>query len=109
LSLSPPFGLSPFMWLVICTFFIGSGMGIMSPAGRNAGISLAPEQSANIAAVRSVGIQIGQIATISGATAIIADSQIKGYSQAMVYVGLAIYLLVTLPIVARVPEKKGAW
>ncbi len=109
LALPPQFGWSPFIWLAFCTFFIGAGMGIMSPAGRNAGISLAPEQSANIAAVRSVGIQIGQIITIAGTTAIIAGDANPSHSQAMVYIGLAVIFVITLPIVSRVPEIKGAW
>src|SRR5690625_7299495 len=38
LTFEPPFQLTPLWWLMLSTFFIGIGFGIMSPAGRNAGI-----------------------------------------------------------------------
>ena len=109
LSIKPQFNLSPYMWLMMCAFLIGSGSGTVSPAGRNAGISLAPEQSANIAAVRSLGMQLGQIISIAGATSIIAASQNHGSAQGYVYLGLALFLLVTMPIISKIPENKGAW
>ncbi|MCZ2442475.1 MAG: MFS transporter [Flavobacteriales bacterium] len=108
LSIEPLFG-SPYVWMMISAFFIGVGIGTMSPAGRNAGISLAPDQSANIAAVRSLGMQLGQIVAIAGATAIIAGAKNTGYAQAIFYAGLATFLLITMPVISRITEQKGAW
>ncbi len=109
LALKPQFGTSAFIWLMGSTFLLGVGFGVMSPAGRNAGIQLAPEQSANLAAVRSLGMQLGQITAIAVATAIITGSQDANFAQSMVYIGLAILLVITLPIISKVPENKGAW
>lgn len=109
LAVPPQFGLSPFTWLSIITFIIGIGFGTMGPAGRNAGIQLAPDQSANIAAIRSLGIQLGQIVTIAVATAIITGALYSNLAHAWVYVGIAFVLLLALPVISQVPEKKGAW
>lgn len=108
-SVDPLLGFSPYIWLSMCTFLIGTGFGVMSPAARNAGIQLAPAQSANIAAIRSLGLQLGQIISIAIATSIIAATTFPGKSQAFVYLGLAILLLITIPVISRVPENKGSW
>lgn len=109
LSFEPILGVSPFRWLAMSTFFIGFGLGVMSPSARNAGIQLAPAQSANLAAIRSLGLQLGQIISIATATSIIAAATSPAHAQAMVYLGLAVLLLITIPIMSRVPENKGAW
>lgn len=109
-ALDPLFGLPPYTWLIISTFFMGIGFGIMSPAGRNAGIQLAPDQSAHIAAVRSLGMQFGQIIAVAAFTAIIAASANPGSAQAATYIGLsAVLLMVLYPVISKIPEIKGAW
>ena len=109
LSFTPLFGISPYGWLSMSTFLIGFGFGVMGPAARNAGIQLAPAQSANLAAIRSLSLQMGQIATIAVATSIIAAATVPGKAQGMVYLGLSILLLITIPVISRVPENKGSW
>lgn len=109
LSFEPLQGIDPFVWLGICTFLIGFGFGVMSPAARNAGIQLAPAQSANLAAIRSLGLQMGQIISIAIATSVIAAATSPAKSQAMVYFGLSVLLLVTIPVISRVPENRGSW
>ena len=109
LSFEPLQGIPPFTWLSMSTFLIGFGFGVMSPAARNAGIQLAPAQSANLAAIRSLGLQMGQIISIAVATSIIAAATSPAKAQAMVYMGLSILLLITIPIISRVPENRGSW
>ena len=109
LSFEPLHGISPYGWLSMSTFLIGVGFGVMSPAARNAGIQLAPAQSANLAAIRSLSLQMGQIATIAVATSIVAAATIPGKAQAFVYLGLSIILLISIPVISRIPENKGAW
>lgn len=109
LSFSPLFGITPYVWLAMSTFFIGFGMGVMSPAARNAGIQLAPKQSANIAAIRSLGLQMGQIITVAISTAIITASENPPIAQAKIYAAFSIVLLITLWNTKFVPENKGAW
>lgn len=110
LALPPQFGFRPYYWLMFCSFFIGVGFGVNSPAGRNAGIQLAPDQSANIAAVRSLGMETGQIISVAVATAIIAASADGSVSQAKVFITLAVFLvLIVYPVISKVPESKGGW
>jgi EmrB/QacA subfamily drug resistance transporter len=104
-----PAGLSPYTWLAITACVIGIGGGLSSPASRNAGLQLAPDQSAALAALRSTGRQVGQIAAVSITTTIIAQSASPGLLQAKVFVAFAVLLVACLPVIARVPEHRGSW
>ena len=104
-----PAGVSPYEWLAITACVIGIGTGFSSPASRNACLQLAPDQSAALAALRSTGRQVGQIAAVSITTAIIAQSASPGQLQAKVFVAFAVLLAACLPIIARVPEHRGSW
>ncbi len=104
-----PSGLSPYAWLTMTACVIGIGTGLSSPASRNAGLQLAPDQSAALAALRSTGRQVGQIAAVSITTTIIAQSASAGQVQAKVYVAFAILLVACLPVITRVPEHRGSW
>lgn len=109
LALPPAFGLSPFVWLLATAFLIGIGTGSINPASRNAGLQLAPESAATIAALRTLSMQIGTIGFISMVTTVLSVSGDPGSSQAWIYSGLGGLILLTLPIVSRVPEHHGAW
>jgi EmrB/QacA subfamily drug resistance transporter len=104
-----PAGLSPYAWLAMTACVIGIGTGLASPASRNAGLQLAPDQSASLAALRSTGRQVGQIATVSITTTIIAQSASPGLLQAKVFVAFAVLLVACLPVIARIPEHHGSW
>jgi EmrB/QacA subfamily drug resistance transporter len=104
-----PAGLSPYVWLAMTACVVGVGTGFSSPASRNAGLQLAPDQSASLAALRSTGRQVGQIAAVSITTTIIAQSALPGQLQAKVFVAFAVLLIVCLPVIARVPEHRGSW
>lgn len=104
-----PIAVSPFAWLAIGAFVVGVGAGAINPASRNAGLQLAPEAAATIAALRSMCLQIGAITAVSVATAVIAKSHDSGEVQAWVYVAFAAVILVSMPLIARVPEHHGAW
>jgi EmrB/QacA subfamily drug resistance transporter len=104
-----PGGLTPYAWLAVTACVIGIGTGLSSPASRNAGLQLAPDQSAALAALRSTGRQVGQIAAVSITTAIIAQSASPGQLQAKVFIVFAVLLAACLPVIARVPEHRGSW
>jgi EmrB/QacA subfamily drug resistance transporter len=104
-----PGGLSPYAWLALTACVIGIGTGLSSPASRNAGLQLAPDQSAALAALRSTGRMVGQIAVVSITTTIIAQSASPGELQAKVFVVFAVLLVICLPVIAQVPEHRGAW
>jgi MFS family permease len=104
-----PVGLSPYAWLAVSACVAGIGTGFSSPASRNAGLQLAPDQSAGLAAMRSTGRQVGQIAAVSVTTTIIAQSASPGELQAKVYVAFAVLLIACLPVITRVREHRGSW
>lgn len=109
LALPPMAGISPYAWLAGATFLVGAGGGTISPPSRNAGLQLAPEQSSTLAAMRSLFNQVGEIATVSIATAIMAGSGHPGVSQGWIYAAIAACLVVGLPLIARIPEHRGSW
>ncbi len=104
-----PGDISGYAWLAIASCMIGAGTGLCSPASRNAGLQLAPEQSSSIAALRGTGRQAGQIIAVSISTAVLARSAHPGEVQAVIFVAYALLLLLFVPIVTRVPEHRGSW
>ena len=109
LSMNPMAGISPYLWLAGSAFLLGIGIGLNSPPARNAGLQLAPEESATIAALRTLCIQLGQIFMIAIATAVIAGSNQSDNVHAQIYMAMAVLFLVLIPLVSRIPEHKGAW
>lgn len=109
LALHPPATMTPYAWLTAATFLIGAGRGFSNPASRNAGLQLAPEHSSTLAALRTMALQVGSIVTVSVATAVIAGAHDPGMAQAWFYVAAALLFIVALPMIARVPEHRGAW
>ena len=109
LAFHPPAGLSAYAWLAIAAFVCGVGAGVINPAGRNAGLQLAPDHASTLAALRSMFFHLGSISTISVATAVLNHSTSPGQAQAWVYVVLALLLLAAIPIIHRITEHRGAW
>lgn len=109
LALPPLFGMSPYAWLAAATFLVGAGGGTISPPSRNAGLQLAPEHSSTLAAMRSLFNQVGEMATVSIATAIMTGASRPGLNQAWVYAAIAVMLVIALPLVTRIPEHRGTW
>jgi MFS family permease len=109
LAAKPTAGLSPYAWLAVSSFLVGAGVGAINPASRNAGLQLEPERSSTLAALRSMFMQIGTIAIVTIATAILASSRKPGVMQAWIFVAAAALLIVALPLISRVPEHHGSW
>src|SRR5690606_40417437 len=109
LASTPLPGLTPYAWLAAAAFLVGTGSGTLNPANRNAGLQLAPEHAATLAALRSMCMAIGAIIAIAIATAILAGVEDPGSAQAWIYATLALLQLAGLPLIARVPEHRCAW
>ncbi|MCC7039278.1 MAG: MFS transporter [Burkholderiales bacterium] len=109
LAVGPLANIEPYTWLAGAAFLVGAGSGMLNPATRNAGLQLAPEHASTLAALRSMSMQIGSIATIAVATAILADAADPGTAQAWIYAALVLLLGLASPLIARVPEHRGAW
>jgi EmrB/QacA subfamily drug resistance transporter len=108
LAIRPP-ALSAYLWLAIGACVVGLGEGLFSPASRNAGLQLAPDRSATLAALRSTWIQVGEISSVSITAAILAQAYSPGQLQARVYVAFAFLLVLCMPVITRVPEHRGSW
>jgi EmrB/QacA subfamily drug resistance transporter len=102
-------GIPSYGWVAVAALLIGIGAGVISPASRNAGLQLEPDQSATLAALRSMSMEIGTIVTISIATAIIAKGHDAGLTEAWIFAVIAGALALSIPIVARIPEHRGSW
>lgn len=109
LAMPPALGVSPYAWLAFATFLLGAGAGIINPATRNAGLQLAPESSAMLAALRTLSLQIGTICTISIVTAILSHQSDAGRTLAWAFAFLAAFRILIMPLARRVPEQRGAW
>ena len=109
LAFAPAAGVSPYAWLAGAAFLVGAGRGTLNPASRNAGLQLEPEQASTLAAMRSMGMNIGTITTIAIATAVISGAADPGRVQAGVYVAAALGLVAALPLIGRITEHRGSW
>lgn len=105
----PPLAGSPYVWLAFSAFLVGAGNGAINPAMRNAGLQLAPESSSMLAALRTLSLQTGSIATISVVAAFLAYQSNPGAILAWVYVAVAVIRLLAIMLVKYVPEQRGAW
>jgi EmrB/QacA subfamily drug resistance transporter len=104
-----PAGISPYLWLSIGACVSGLGMGMSIPASNNAVLHLAPDQVAGVSGLRGMFRQSGAIIAVSIATAAAARSTDPGLALAYAFVGFAIILVLSLPLVFRVPEHRGSW
>jgi EmrB/QacA subfamily drug resistance transporter len=110
MSVAPRWGLSPFVWLSLCTGIIGLGLGAINPAASNACLKLAPDQVGAVVGLRSMFLNLGVVFAVSITTAILNRSTNPGVAQAHVFwVVAGIIFLVVCPLVFRVPEHKGTW
>ncbi|MCL2396393.1 MAG: MFS transporter, partial [Acidimicrobiaceae bacterium] len=110
MSVSPRWGVSPYLWLSCSVGITGLGLGAVNPAASNACLHLAPDQAAAVTGLRVMFINIGVIFSVSVTTAILNRSAAPAMTQAHVFwVAAAIVVLIMLPLVSRVPEHKGGW
>jgi EmrB/QacA subfamily drug resistance transporter len=104
-----PVGGFSYWGLSIGAGITGLGMGLSVPAGNNAVLNLAPEDTAGITGLRGMFRQAGAITGISVTTAILARSADPGTVQAWSFVVFAIVMISTIPVVFLVPDHRGRW
>ena len=109
IALKPLLGITPYFWLAGAAFFVGLGNGTISPPSRNAGLQLEPDHSATIAAIRTLGMQIGSIISIAIASAFIAGSTVPAQTQSWIYLASAVLFICSMPLISRILEHKGSW
>lgn len=104
-----PVGPWAYTWLAASGCLVGAGAGVISPASRNAGLQLEPGRSASLAALRTLASQVGVIATVSVATAVITLADDSGTAQVGLYVAGVVLLAAVIPIATRITEHRGSW
>lgn len=102
-------GVAPVAWLAGAAVFIGVGTGMLGPTCRNAGLELAPQSAAMVAALRSMEWQIGSIVMVSVSTAVMTAAATPASAQAWAYVVAAVVLACAIPLIHRVRDHHGAW
>jgi MFS family permease len=103
-------GVSPYVWLAIAAAIMGIGNGIAAPATNNATLSFAPGEVASIAGLRGMFRQLGAIVAISIATALATRTSHPGVALGHSFIGFSfVVLLIVIPLVFTVPNRKGTW
>ena len=104
-----PAGVSPYAWLAVGACVTGLGMGLSLPASNNASLHLRPDAVSAVTGLRGMFRQAGGIAAVSVATAIAAQGSSPGTALAYIFVVFAAILLLSTPLILRVPEHRGTW
>jgi MFS family permease len=102
-------GQPAYRWLAFGAGITGIGMGMAAPPANNAGLQMAPDRVATVAGLRGMFRQVGGITGVSVTSAILARSADPGLTQAWVFGGLAVALVLVLPLIRLVPERLGTW
>lgn len=97
------------VWIAVSTTLTGMGIGLAAPASSNAGLHLAPDHVAAVSGLRGMFRFSGGIAGISALTAIVSSSTDPAGTQAVGYLVLAGILLLTTPLMFRLPNRTGRW
>ncbi|MBK1787353.1 MFS transporter [Prauserella cavernicola] len=97
------------VWIAVSTALTGIGMGLGAPASGNAGLHLAPQHVSAVSGLRGMFRQSGGIAGITVLTAVVSSSADPVGTQAIGYVVLAAILLLTIPLMLRLPNLTGRW
>lgn len=109
LALPAPGAVPAPVWIAISTTLTGMGIGLGAPASSNAGLHLAPEHVASVSGLRGMFRFSGGITGISVLTAVVSGSADPGATQAIGYLVLAGILLLTTPLMFRLPNTTGRW
>ena len=109
LTLPGEFLLSPLIWLTLGATLTGVGIGAAAPSSNNAGLQLSPDNAAALSGLRGMFRQVGGITAVSVATALAARSDSPATTLGWSFAVLAVLLLLTLPMIRKIPDHRGAW
>jgi EmrB/QacA subfamily drug resistance transporter len=104
-----PIGLSPYVWLAVAAGISGLGMGFSVPASNNASLQLAPTQVAAISGLRGMFRQSGAIFAVAVTTAVLARSSDPGAMLGHVFLVFVVILILTVPLIFKIPDHHGRW
>jgi EmrB/QacA subfamily drug resistance transporter len=90
--------------LIILLFFSGFSQGIVAPASNNACIELAPDKVGVITGVRGMFRQLGSAISTNLTAVVIHNSGDLARGFFLVFIGLAVITLLTIPIIMFMPK-----
>lgn len=104
------FGLNvdPIALLVLITFVSGVGIGTVNPAANNACIDLMPNRISTITGVRGMFRQMGGVISISVTTLLLERLGESVFGFRVVFLGMAVIMLLSLPLVFMMPSRPDA-
>lgn len=93
--------------LSLILLLMGLGVGLAAPASNNACIELMPHRAATITGIRGMFRQAGGAVSITVATLVLHQTGDLGVGFRVVFVGLAVALVSTLPAIVAMPRSPG--
>lgn len=90
--------------LVFIMFITGAAMGIIAPAANNACIDLMPTRVATITGVRGMFRQTGAAVSIAVASMVLENFSDMGTGFMVVFYGLTVVLILSIPFVFAMPR-----
>ena len=90
--------------LALILLVMGIGVGLAAPASNNACIELMPERAATITGIRGMFRQAGGAVSITVATLVLHESISIAAGFRVVFIGLALAMLATVPAIFAMPR-----
>ena len=100
---APPLVGTPVQWLTLTTALYGIGIGIATPLNV-AAFQLMPQRIGALTGIRMMFRQLGAVAALSVAGAVVARSPSQAMALAAVFVALGGVMLAATPLIRGVPE-----
>jgi EmrB/QacA subfamily drug resistance transporter len=96
--------ITDFWWLAALIFISGIAVGMASPSSNNAAIELMPEKISAITGLRGMFRQSGGVLGTSVIILILARFSNKAAGFRVVFLGMTVMLLLSLPLIRYVPD-----
>jgi Na+/melibiose symporter-like transporter len=97
-------GFHNLLLLSLLVMIFGMGMGIANPAANNAALDLIPEKVAAVAGMRGMFRAMGGVMGTATITLLLSHMSDKAAGMQEIYLGLAILLLLLIPVVFLIPD-----
>jgi MFS family permease len=97
-------GLHNLLLLSLLVMLAGIGMGVANPAANNAALDLIPEKVAAVAGMRGMFRAVGGVMGTAVVSLLLSRYSDKARGMQEIYLGLAILLLLIIPIVFLIPD-----
>jgi EmrB/QacA subfamily drug resistance transporter len=97
---------TPYTWLGLSAVVCGIGVGIAGPPSNNVAVQLLPDQVAAISGLRAMFRQTGGIVAITVTAAVIGAGAGEGRALSRVFLVFGVLMVLIVPAILRVPERR---